>query len=272
MSPSVTSSPVVATFADAAKVGRNSPVPSGVPRPVSSRARQTSTQPNTENPKPRPSSAASNKVNGVAVVLPELAPQTNGARILHDKAKEIVPPPKPEVPKPADLELPATTSSVTTVVVSRKEPIIKTDEIEAKKEKTPTAPVMQTITTKSGRASKPSTPALATFAEAARSRLSRASDSTTAKRSHKKQASIDATALTTGPPAQTTVSAKQVVEEEDPLYCNCNTVSYGEMIACDGQGCVREWFHLECVGLKVAPKRNSKRRLVPLPPTMGRES
>ncbi|KAK3371497.1 hypothetical protein B0T24DRAFT_595299 [Lasiosphaeria ovina] len=41
-------------------------------------------------------------------------------------------------------------------------------------------------------------------------------------------------------------------------YCYCNGVSYGEMVACDGEGCPREWFHLECVGLKVAPKLNAK--------------
>ncbi|KAH6851225.1 hypothetical protein B0I37DRAFT_429781 [Chaetomium sp. MPI-CAGE-AT-0009] len=50
---------------------------------------------------------------------------------------------------------------------------------------------------------------------------------------------------------------EQEVADED-LYCYCNQVSYGEMVACDGDGCPREWFHLECVGLKVAPKVNAK--------------
>ncbi|KAK3988181.1 putative transcriptional regulatory protein [Cladorrhinum sp. PSN332] len=45
---------------------------------------------------------------------------------------------------------------------------------------------------------------------------------------------------------------------DEPRYCKCNGVSYGEMVACDGEGCAREWFHLECVGLKVAPKGNAK--------------
>ncbi|KAL2139310.1 hypothetical protein VTI28DRAFT_5347 [Corynascus sepedonium] len=49
----------------------------------------------------------------------------------------------------------------------------------------------------------------------------------------------------------------QDVADED-VYCYCNQVSYGEMVACDGEGCPREWFHLECVGLKVAPKGNAK--------------
>lgn len=42
-------------------------------------------------------------------------------------------------------------------------------------------------------------------------------------------------------------------EEEDPneqRYCYCNGVSYGEMVACDNENCAREWFHLECTGLR----------------------
>lgn len=45
-------------------------------------------------------------------------------------------------------------------------------------------------------------------------------------------------------------------EEDEPLYCYCERVSFGEMIACDSDDCKREWFHLECVGLRVAPKTN----------------
>jgi hypothetical protein len=26
------------------------------------------------------------------------------------------------------------------------------------------------------------------------------------------------------------------------------------MVGCDGETCEKEWFHLECAGLKVAPK------------------
>ncbi|KAK1834654.1 hypothetical protein QBC39DRAFT_20334 [Podospora conica] len=44
----------------------------------------------------------------------------------------------------------------------------------------------------------------------------------------------------------------------EPRYCICNQVSYGEMVGCDADGCPREWFHLECVGLEVAPKGKAK--------------
>ncbi|KAI8812259.1 hypothetical protein BJ742DRAFT_752892 [Cladochytrium replicatum] len=43
-------------------------------------------------------------------------------------------------------------------------------------------------------------------------------------------------------------------DTDEQLYCFCRQVSYGEMIACDGEDCPNEWFHLECVGLTETPK------------------
>jgi hypothetical protein len=51
-------------------------------------------------------------------------------------------------------------------------------------------------------------------------------------------------------------------DEDEPRYCFCNRVSYGQMVGCDADGCEREWFHLDCVGLKAAPKGNSKSSLI----------
>lgn len=45
-----------------------------------------------------------------------------------------------------------------------------------------------------------------------------------------------------------------IPNEEEPTYCYCNQVSYGEMVACDGEECEREWFHLACVNLSAPPK------------------
>ena len=42
-------------------------------------------------------------------------------------------------------------------------------------------------------------------------------------------------------------------DEDEPRYCYCNQVSYGEMVACDNIECMREWFHLACVGLSRPP-------------------
>lgn len=41
--------------------------------------------------------------------------------------------------------------------------------------------------------------------------------------------------------------------EDTTTYCFCEQVSYGEMVACDNDDCVREWFHYGCVGLKEPP-------------------
>ncbi|KIJ99574.1 hypothetical protein K443DRAFT_132998 [Laccaria amethystina LaAM-08-1] len=43
-------------------------------------------------------------------------------------------------------------------------------------------------------------------------------------------------------------------DSTEKLYCYCNRVSFGEMIACDNTGCTREWFHLGCVGLTEPPE------------------
>lgn len=44
------------------------------------------------------------------------------------------------------------------------------------------------------------------------------------------------------------------VDPNEPTYCFCNQVSYGEMVACDNPDCKIEWFHFGCVGLKEQPK------------------
>jgi len=41
------------------------------------------------------------------------------------------------------------------------------------------------------------------------------------------------------------------VLSNEPLYCVCQNISYGEMIACDNDACRLEWFHYGCVGLDV---------------------
>lgn len=42
--------------------------------------------------------------------------------------------------------------------------------------------------------------------------------------------------------------------EDNKLYCTCQTVSHGDMVACDNRLCVYEWFHWGCVGLTQEPK------------------
>jgi hypothetical protein len=47
-------------------------------------------------------------------------------------------------------------------------------------------------------------------------------------------------------------------EGDEPRYCYCNEVSYGNMVACDNDDCPREWFHLACVNLEKAPVGRTK--------------
>ncbi|KXJ20758.1 inhibitor of growth protein 5 isoform X1 [Exaiptasia diaphana] len=44
------------------------------------------------------------------------------------------------------------------------------------------------------------------------------------------------------------------VDPNEPTYCICHQVSYGEMIGCDNIECPIEWFHFPCVGLTAKPK------------------
>lgn len=41
---------------------------------------------------------------------------------------------------------------------------------------------------------------------------------------------------------------------DEEIFCICRSVSYGEMVACDGENCKYEWFHLPCVQLDAPPK------------------
>lgn len=44
------------------------------------------------------------------------------------------------------------------------------------------------------------------------------------------------------------------VDPNEPTYCVCHQVSFGEMIGCDNPDCPIEWFHFTCVGLTTKPK------------------
>ncbi|XP_016525980.1 inhibitor of growth protein 4 isoform X1 [Poecilia formosa] len=44
------------------------------------------------------------------------------------------------------------------------------------------------------------------------------------------------------------------VDPNEPTYCLCHQVSYGEMIGCDNTECSIEWFHFACVGLTTKPR------------------
>ncbi|KAL2485446.1 PHD finger protein ING1 [Abeliophyllum distichum] len=64
-------------------------------------------------------------------------------------------------------------------------------------------------------------------------------------------AAAAAAAASTNP---TSMELDLPVDPNEPTYCFCNQVSYGEMVACDNPDCKIEWFHYGCVGLKEQPK------------------
>ncbi|KAI0116300.1 hypothetical protein GGR51DRAFT_555322 [Nemania sp. FL0031] len=242
---------------------RGSPAPSTTaPRPASSRARQNSIQSNVENGRQRPASSASNRPNGMATAPPEIPVIPSGPRVsVEPKAvKEPTAIIKTESNKEELNSHPQNTING----LGKKDNPPKPDDIESKPE--PAQNHVQTtttiVTTKSGRASKPSTPALGSFPDTTpRSRAARNTTVTTAKRSHKKGASQHA--IPTRIVDEDTNSSghgddEVEVDADEPLYCYCNGVSYGEMVACDAEDCEREWFHLDCVGLKAAPPSNMK--------------
>ncbi|KAJ4721236.1 PHD finger protein ING [Melia azedarach] len=48
----------------------------------------------------------------------------------------------------------------------------------------------------------------------------------------------------------TGMDVDQPIDPNEPTYCVCHQVSFGDMIACDNENCQGgEWFHYSCVGL-----------------------
>ncbi|CVK84132.1 related to p33ING1b (ING1) protein [Fusarium mangiferae] len=291
LSNSVNSSPVITELPEPKLPPvRASPVPVPTPNPARTRSRQNSIQTvNTDSNKARPTSSASNKPNGNAASTPTTgAPAASALRNGAEPKtpKETSAPiktenPKKEAEKTEAVSTPpvppptttATTSTTTTAVTTTaaatgsKKDTKKPEENDRKSESLPPVPQTTTVTTKSGRASKPSTPALATFQEAVqpRARSSRNNDATgTGKKNQKKAAPAIHAAVAAQLAEEDTNSSMQGdeddgdVDADEPTYCYCNGVSYGEMVACDAVECPREWFHLDCVGLKVAPTSTAK--------------
>ena len=44
------------------------------------------------------------------------------------------------------------------------------------------------------------------------------------------------------------------VDPNEPVYCICRQIAYGDMIACDNEDCAIEWFHIKCTNLSKLPR------------------
>ncbi|XP_072171644.1 inhibitor of growth protein 2-like [Diadema setosum] len=65
-----------------------------------------------------------------------------------------------------------------------------------------------------------------------------------AKKKKRNKAKADRDILPIDPP----------IDPNEPTYCLCQQVSYGDMVGCDNKDCPFEWFHFGCVGLSTKPK------------------
>ncbi|CAL5337316.1 hypothetical protein CsSME_00020506 [Camellia sinensis var. sinensis] len=79
----------------------------------------------------------------------------------------------------------------------------------------------------------------------------RGSESGRGGRKKTRRGTANAAAATANP---TSMDLDLPVDPNEPTYCFCNQVSYGEMVGCDNPDCKIEWFHYGCVGLKEQPK------------------
>jgi len=91
-----------------------------------------------------------------------------------------------------------------------------------------------------------------------RKRKSEKGVSSSKKKKSKNNDAEEQLAMTSATPLITMATDMNVldmpVDPNEPTYCLCQQVSYGEMIGCDNFECPIEWFHFGCVGLTTKPK------------------
>jgi len=88
-------------------------------------------------------------------------------------------------------------------------------------------------------------------------KISKKKKAASKEESTKKPVSVVAAASATianGAPVGDIPIVDMPVDPNEPTYCLCQQVSYGEMIGCDNQDCPIEWFHFPCMALTDKPK------------------
>ncbi|KAF2744098.1 hypothetical protein M011DRAFT_480174 [Sporormia fimetaria CBS 119925] len=277
-SPPPASSPLASTFAISKATGTSSE------RPSSSRARNNSTSNSVASAAQEPPSAPRPPSSHSVAQVP------NNAITELEQAAGLVRDANSPRGASTPQEVPDNAPGLGSSSLKREEqdaPETEAMDID------PPAPA-QPAASRGGRASKTATPVVGTFPETvpmARSRSTRNngnsqtssennSTSGASKRGGHKKSVPSTTAATlpppstkqskeavkSGPPSSKASSAAPEPEwseggeegEEEPRYCYCNEVSYGNMIACDNDDCPREWFHLACVSLDKVPNSRTK--------------
>lgn len=272
-SPSLASSPVVGTFSIAKdRQGGRSPAPATLQRMPSSRARQNSTQNVIQMSRNRSPSANHKATNGKS--MHSTTADVEKVSNLTGRSTSDIKPSMKETVKPKGEHLVEDIGSADgagdlrggIVVGSRTaERALKREESITTNGNNKTRPPSISVSTRnnngssSKQASKTATPISTSFSEPQpRTRPQREMPQ---KRSHKKGAGLAAQLAAAAATARGDETAEMQGDDDEegsdePRYCYCNGVSYGEMVGCDGKECQREWFHLDCVGLEKAPGKN----------------
>ncbi|XP_062515307.1 inhibitor of growth protein 4-like [Corticium candelabrum] len=87
-----------------------------------------------------------------------------------------------------------------------------------------------------------------------RSRHSKKDSDKKARRKRPKTSSVQFSVASATAPSPLEMTLDMPVDPNEPTYCLCQQVSYGEMVGCDNMDCPIEWFHFQCVGLTEKPK------------------
>ncbi|XP_022650019.1 inhibitor of growth protein 3-like isoform X2 [Varroa jacobsoni] len=115
------------------------------------------------------------------------------------------------------------------------------------------APLATPTSRKSNKKARPSANQTSSANSAAHHLLDSTSDTST----HMNSFGSSTVAATEDPVAADTpaqANAEWQYDPNEPRYCICNQVSYGDMVACDNEGCPFEWFHYPCVNISQPPK------------------
>jgi len=75
-----------------------------------------------------------------------------------------------------------------------------------------------------------------------------------APRARRRKLSQSTTQLIPATYADNVDAVETLIDPNEPRYCYCRGVSFGQMVGCDNPECKIEWFHFGCVGLKSTPK------------------
>lgn len=121
-----------------------------------------------------------------------------------------------------------------------------------------------TKTSTTGQTSQASVSSLAATSSAAQNKKQSSAGKKKKRKSGRTQSGIGATGTNTNTtsnshqsnarPHDETPPMDETIDPDEPTYCLCDQISFGEMILCDNDLCPIEWFHFSCVSLTTKPK------------------